>query len=278
VDGTLLAVGRSDGQGSNIWIYELSEKTEIRRVTFEGSNRFPVWSADKRVTFQSDRGGNQAVWWQSADGGRAEQLTKPGQGEEHIPEAWSPDEKHLLFSVLKESAYSLWVLTLEGKKVEPFGNLRSNEPFGASFSPDGRWVVYAATAVAAGIVSPDRGVFVEPFPHRPGEKRQLPKKILDYHPRWAPEGGTIYFVPGSARATVSVPVATQPSITFGTPVDLARAPRPGLVSIETRGYDVLPGGRIVSVVPASGDSAVSTTELRVMLNWFEELKRLAPPR
>jgi serine/threonine-protein kinase len=278
VDGTLLAVGRSDGQGSNIWIYELSGKTEIRRVTFEGNNRFPVWSADRRVAFQSDRGGNRAVWWQSADGGRAEPLTKPGQGEEHIPEAWSPDGKHMLFSVLKESAYSLWVLTLEVKKVEPFGDLRSNEPFGANFAPDGRWVVYAATAVASGIVSPDRGVFVEPFPHRPGEKHQLTNKVLDYHPRWAPEGGSIYYVPAAARAIVSVPVTTQPSITFGSPVDLERAPRPGLLSVDTRGYDVLRGGRFVSVVPAFGDSAVPTTELRVMLNWFEELKRLAPPK
>ena len=117
-DGKVLAVGQNTGRESDIWTYDLSEQTEIRRLTFGGNNRFPVWSGDgRRVTFQSARDGDRAIFWQSADGASgAERLTKPAQGEEHRPESWSRDGTHLLFSVFKDAKFSLWVLTLDGKK------------------------------------------------------------------------------------------------------------------------------------------------------------------
>ena len=69
------------------------------------------------------------------------------------------------------------------------------------------------------------------------------------------------------------------SVRFGTTVELTRAPIPGVLSVDFRGYDLLPDGRIVSV-SSSFDQALpgaSGSEIRVVLNWFEELKRLAPP-
>ena len=50
-------------------------------------------------------------------------------------------------------------------------------------------------------------------------------------------------------------------------------PRPGLQSWQPRGYDVLPDGRFVSVSLDPGSA-----EIRVILNWFEELKRFAPAK
>jgi hypothetical protein len=76
---------------------------------------------------------------------------------------------------------------------------------------------------------------------------------------------------------VSVPVATtQSSVDFGTPVELPRAPMPGLISLDVRGYDVLPDGRILSVSGQQGATGSPSAEIRVVINWFEELKRLAP--
>ena len=116
-DGRVLAVGQNTGRESDIWTYDLSEQTEIKKLTFGGNNRFPVWSGDgRRVTFQSGRDGDRAIFWQSADGaGDADRLTKPAQGEEHIPESWSRDGKRLLFSVFKDAKFSLWVWTLDGQ-------------------------------------------------------------------------------------------------------------------------------------------------------------------
>ena len=212
-DSKVIAVVRVNGQESDIWTYDISGKTEIRRLTFGGSSRFPVWSGDgRRVTFQSARESDRAIFWQSSDGtGAVERLTKPAQGEEHRPESWSRDGRWLLFSVVKDSRFSLWVLRLDTKKAEPFGGVQSAEPFSASFSPDGRWVVYASTPVAGGIPSPNRGIFVQPFPAT-GQMHQAPKKFIDFHPVWAPDGKSILYVPGANRPTVLVPITTHPGL------------------------------------------------------------------
>jgi serine/threonine-protein kinase len=275
-DGRLLAVARIDDASSDIWTYDLSGTMAMQRLTLGGGNRFPVWSADgRRVTFQSIRDGDAAIWWQHIAGGTAERLTRPAKDEAHVPEAWSRDGTRLLFSVRKGAVYSLWVFTLAGRKVEAFGKVESAESLSATFAPDGRWVAYASTPRSGGTISPNRGVFVEPFPPT-GLKRQLPKTLLDYHPVWAPDGKSILYIAGSARPPVSVPVTTQPTLTFGTPVDLPRAPAPGLVSVDVRGYDLLPDGRLVSVAGVDATTAVSGVDIRIVLNWFEELRRLVP--
>jgi eukaryotic-like serine/threonine-protein kinase len=278
-NGRVLAVGRSEGRDTDIWTYDLAGKTELRRVTWGGKNRFPVWSSDsRRTTFQSGREGDQAIWWQPVNGGGAERLTKPSQGEEHVPESWSPDGRYLLFTVAKGSTWppkqgpcscALWVLMLEGRKTEPLGEASSGNInlLSATFSPDGRWIAYSVTRGEAS--SPDRGVFVEPFPTT-GEKHQAPRtKGRDYHSVWAPYGARLFYVPQAIGSIVSVPVTTRPVFAFGTPVELTRAPRPGLPAWEPRGYDVLPDGRFVSVSIPPGPA-----EVRVVLNWIEELKRL----
>jgi eukaryotic-like serine/threonine-protein kinase len=274
-DGRVLAVSRSEGVGSDIWTYDLSGATEMQRLTFGGQSRFPIWSADgRRVTYQSLR--DHAIWWEPVDGGTPERLTSPAENEEHTPEAWSPDGSRLLFGIRKGAMQSLWVFTLADRKTMPFGQVQSAESLSAGFSPDGRWVVYASAERAGGVQSPNRGVFVEPFPAT-GAKRQAPKRLLDYHPRWAPDGKGIWYVPGAARPLVLVPIRLQPSIVFGTPVEMTRAPLPGLLSLDVRGYDVLPDGRIVGISSVNGTGAAAfPLEFRVVLNWFEELKRLAP--
>jgi serine/threonine-protein kinase len=276
-NGRVVAVGRGEGGSSDIWTYDLSAGAEIQRLTFDGQSRLPVWSADsRRVTFQSAH--DRAIWWQPVDGGAAERLTSPLEGEAHIPESWSADGTRLLFSIRKGAMYTLWVLTLDGLKAEPFGQVQSAESLSASFSPDGRWVAYASTERAGGALSPNRGVFVEPFPPT-GVKRQAPKRLLDYHPVWAPDGKSIFYIPASARPLVSVPVTAQSSVAFGTPIEIARAPLPGLLSVDVRGYDVLADGRFVSVASAPGEgSDAIPTEVRVVLNWTEELKRLVPTK
>jgi Tol biopolymer transport system component len=280
-DGMTAAVHRIDADASDVWTLDLSGATEIRRLTFGGASRYPVWSADgRRVTFQSVRDGASGIFWQAADGsGTAERLTTAAEGEEQRPESWSRDGMKLLFSILKDSTYSLWVFTVEGKRVERFGNVTSVEPLSATFSPDGRWVSYASTASAGGIFSPNRGVFVEPYPAT-GERHQAPKTALDYHPVWSPDGGTIFYVAtgGSGRPLVSVPVTTRPSITFGRAMNLTGVPAPDIVSTGIRGYDVLPGGRFLSLAPPSDGSntATAVNEIRVVINWFDELRRLVP--
>jgi Tol biopolymer transport system component len=278
-DDRVMAVAQMTGREWEIHTYDLSGQTQMKRLTFGGNNRYPVWSGDgRRIAFQSARERDRAIFAQSADGaGGVQRLTTPAQGEEHRPESWSRDGAHLLFSVLKDSKFSLWVLPLGSRKPEPFGSVSSTEPLSATFSPDGHWVAYTVNDGPGGMLSPNRGVYVQPFPAM-GEQHQLPKRVLDFHSVWAPDSKSIFYIPSAARATVAVPITTRPSVKFGTPVDLPRAPKPQLLSPDVRGYDVLRDGRFISLAPASDDLSASgaSTEFRVVMNWFEELKRLAP--
>ena len=278
-DGKTIAVGRNNGQESDIWTYDLSGETEIRRLTFDRNNRFPVWSSDsRRITYQSARDGDRGIFWQNADGtGTAERLTTAAAGEEHVPESWSRDGKHLLFAVVQGASRALWVFTIDDRKSQPFGSVQSRESFSASFSPDGQWVAYAFTDRTGGLTSANRGVFVEPFPPT-GEKHQVPKMVVDFHPLWAPDGTRIVFVPAAARPLAAVPIVTRPSIAFGMATELPGVPRPGLLSTDLRGYDILRDGRIISSTASDAANTALRSEVRVVLNWFEELKRLAPSK
>lgn len=107
-DGTFVAFELAEGSERNIWIYNLSGASSMRRLTFGGSDRFPVWSADgRRVTYQSTRDGDSAIYWQLADGtGPAERLTRPKAGEAHVPDACVIPRRGL---VVPEHAHeSLW--------------------------------------------------------------------------------------------------------------------------------------------------------------------------
>jgi dipeptidyl aminopeptidase/acylaminoacyl peptidase len=97
----------AQGKEAIVWIYELAGTSAMRRLTFGGNNRFPMWSADgQRVAFQSDREGDLAIWQRADGSGAAERLKTPEPKTSHIPEAWSPNGDTLMFSVTKETEVS----------------------------------------------------------------------------------------------------------------------------------------------------------------------------
>jgi hypothetical protein len=91
-------------------------------------------------------------------------------------------------------------------------------------------------------------------------------------PLWSPDGKALFYV--VPNQLLMVPISTRPTFTFGQPVQL---PKPfdtiGPAAIRT--YDITPDGqRFVGVV----QSGPSTSQVRVVLNWFEELKQRVPVR
>jgi serine/threonine-protein kinase len=270
--GRRLAVDR-DGQ---IWIYDLSGASDIKLLTFEGTNRYPALSHDATyVAFQSNRDGDVAIWRQRTDGSApAEKLTNPKMGTTHRPASWSPDGKTLLFVVQTSPATSeLW--TLQDGKEAPFGGITMTGPFALSpaFSPDGHWVAYTAPPTG---VSPEFSVFVTPFPSAPGVRHQVGGGI---HPMWSRDGSAIYVnnTKGLIKRRV---VSTQPFL-VGAPEPVTEWERPDFGPVAERGYDILPDGRIVGLVAAETGGTPTAApppapKVEVMLNWFDELKRLVP--
>jgi Tol biopolymer transport system component len=268
-DGKRIAFGTTDGKEAVLWIYELSGASSARRLTFEGNNRFPIWSADgSHVAFQSDREGDAAVFWQPVDGGPAERLTKPDAGTFHVPESWSPHGEVLLFSATKDSVTSLWTLALKDRVASPFGDVNgSSLPTDATFSPDGRWVAYQIGE--PGVV--EANTYVQPFPPT-GTKYQI---AAGGRPLWSRNTNELFFVPGPGRFMAVTVRTTQPSFTVTSPVPVPRGF--GVAHPSTpRTFDIMPDGRIVGV--GSPSQSEPGRQIRVVLNWFEELKAKVPKK
>jgi Tol biopolymer transport system component len=260
-----------------VFIYALAGSQPLRRLTYNGDNRFPVWNADGRfLSFQSNRDGDLAVFRQRADGtGTAERLTTPASGESHAPESWSPDGRVLLFSSSVGTDVTLRILSLDNRRVTPFGDVQSTRPVGARFSPDGHWVVY--TRADRDMPS---AVFVEPFPPT-GVRYQLPADSRGensgaHKPMWSRDGRELFYVP-RLGVFQAVPVTTRPAFAFGAPVDVPRAFSPGAPTFRAL-FDVLPQGRFVGVMPLGDTGPIySAPSVQLVLNWFEELKARVPP-
>ena len=275
-DGKQLAFGTNDGGAAHVWIYELAGTRSPRQLTFEGRNRFPIWTADSQyVAFQSDRDGDLAVFRQRTDGATAaERLTKADVGSAHFPRAWSPDGRTLLVAGAQDFnfAKSLFTFAVPDRKVTPLVESPSTvDTADATFSPDGRWIAYSS----------DAQVFAQPFPST-GAKYLIAAGAV--HPIWSRDGKELYFEDLGRRGPENGPlnvvnVTTQPTFAFGNPVSVPSGPLPlGFTRLE-RQYDVMPDGRglVAAVDVGQSDSAVPVvTQLEVVLNWTEELKRLAP--
>ena len=214
-DGRRLAVVTNDPKGDYISIYDLAGGTAMRRLTFGGNNRFPIWSRDsQRVTFQSDRDGDQAIFWQLADGtghGGAADQARQGYGARTRVVVAEGRDAVVRGRQEPPVAHSLWTFSRASRKEEPFGDVQTPAVIGAVFSPDGRWVAYSSGE--AGRVT----VYVQPFPAT-GAKYQLAAKSGDqpHHQLWSPDGRELFYNPRPSGFEV-VPVRTQPTFAFGNP-------------------------------------------------------------
>ncbi len=88
---------------------------------------------------------------------------------------------------------------------------------------------------------------------------------------WARSGKELFYRSGDKM--MAVDINAEPTFTHGTPQLLFEGE---YLSIGTRAaYDVTPDGRRFLMIKESED-VLTVTQLNVVLNWFEELKRLVP--
>ena len=267
-DGKWLALETNDAKQAAISLYDLSGTSSVRRLTFGGSNRLPIWSADgQHVAFQSDKEGDHAVFWQSVRGGTAERLTRAEPGTIHVPESWSPRGDVFLFSATKEFDTTLWIFSMRERKATRFGDVSSvGVPTNAMFSPDGRWVAYQVGESGTG----EAITYVEPFPPT-GSKAQVGR---GGRPLWSRDGKELFLIPAPSQL-VAYSVRTEPVFDVSAPVSIPR--RFGLAPpASPRPFDILPDGHLVAVDTAFDSPDQRTPEIQVVLNWFEELKQKLP--
>ncbi len=260
-DGQRVIVQIASSAGPDLWVlYDIRSET-LSRFTFQ-NGQFPLWTPDgERITFQSRRlGGRPKLFWKAADGtGIPEQLS---EGElPHTAHSWSPDGKVLAFSERSPAFNSdILLLPLEGeRKPQTFLRTPSNET-GPVFSPDGRWLAYRSNE------SGRQEIYVQPFPAT-GAKWLISTEGGE-EAVWASSGEIFY---RNGDRMMAVEITTEPTFTAGTPKLLFEG---SYYSYGPRAeYDVTQDGQRFLMVK-TGEQKV--TELNVVENWFEELKRLVP--
>jgi serine/threonine-protein kinase len=263
-DGRRIAVSIVE-QESQTWLYDLSRET-LSRFTFEGSQNYnAVWTPDgKRVAFESNNSGPLNVFWQLADGsGGLERLTTSPYI--NAPVSWSPDGQVLAFGEINPtSGQNIWFLRLNDRKALPFHRTGTNENE-PRFSPDGHWLAY---------ISDESGrfeVYVQPYPG-PGGKWQISTEG-GVEPVWNPNGRELFY--RNSDKMMVVDISTQTGFAASTPRMLFEGPyeQP---PVPLHNFDVSPDGQHFLMLKAVEQEQTAPTQIIVVLNWFEELKRLVP--
>jgi serine/threonine-protein kinase len=268
-DGQTLVVQSIEDSGDLIWVYDLTEDTAIRQLTFEGNNQRPVWTPDSQH-------GTMSLYWMPADGsGVAERLTTAEEGTTHRMWSWSPDGELLVFTVTRDDQTDrdIWTLSVDDRETQSLYHTPGTVYLGPELSPNGEWLAYGA-----GPIGNAADIYVEPFP--PTGARHRISQDGGLYPLWSPEGSELFYRPGRGTGGItlrSVDIVTEPAFAFSNEQTL---PVEGFnVVASYRDYDISPDGeRLLMVFPAdqpdSGDP--SRPQINIVLNWFEELKERVP--
>jgi serine/threonine-protein kinase len=159
-------------------------------------------------------------------------------------------------------------MTLDGeRKGVPLIHGPANELW-AEVSPDKHWLVYDSDE------SGQFEVYVRPYPNPYEGSRWQISAAGGRQPVWSRDGRELFYRDFSG-ALMAVPIMAGPDFAPGPPVRLFEGT--GLMGAGAQGggrtYDVGPDGSRFLMVRAGNQAA---TPLVVVLNWFEELRRLAP--
>ncbi|MGH9788912.1 MAG: hypothetical protein ACRD4U_09455 [Candidatus Acidiferrales bacterium] len=231
-----------------------------------------LWTLDGRhVVFAGtriDSPGGINLFWQPADGSGPPEPLSRVLGEQHAS-SWTPDGRQLAIEEFlgdRTTDFDILLLPLQGdRQAQPLLRSPARE-VRPRISPDGRWIAYVSNE------SGRNEVYVQSFP-------KLGNKVAvstsgGTEPLWSRDGRELYYLTDRSRKSVlmAVSITTEPAFHAGAPTPLRE--------IDGRyryGYDVFPGRRRFVAIERVPESGVQT-ELHLVLNWFEELRRLAPSK
>jgi serine/threonine-protein kinase len=263
-DGRRLAVGIA-GANPGVWLYDLARGTSTR-LTETAILSFPIWTPDgKRSTFTLTREGSLNLYWMPADGSGVPERLTTSENSQWLG-SWSPDGQVLAFSEQDATnGWDIWVLNLkDDRKQQPFLRTPFNE--GApEFSPDGRWLAYQSDE------SGRAETYVRPFPG-PGGKSQISTEG-GTEPVWARNGRELFYRNGDKMMAAGVEF--KPTFTAARPKLLFEGHYVPSAPSFLANYDVSPDGQRFLMVKGSEQESVAT-QVNVVLNWSDELRRLAP--
>ncbi len=261
-DGKHLAI-TVEGALWNIWTYNLAGKT-LARLTFENDNRDPIWSADgKSVAYTSLRNGRWGIYEKPGDGSGQEQQVFHSADWTFVS-SFSPDD-HTMALIQDDpvTGPDIWLLPLEpAGKPRVFLRTQSTEWF-AQYSPDGRWLAYESNE------SGKSEIYVQSS-GATGGKWQI-SSGGGVRPVWPRNDPEIFYRNGNKL--MAVPVKTSPSFSAGTPQTLFQAD----YFNSGHDFDATPDGKHFFFIKSLTEAS-APTELRVVLDWAQDLAARMRPR
>ena len=259
-------------QENDIWIWDFARET-LTRLTFDPAfDVRPAWTPDGlQVAFASGRGGGGFhTFWKPADGtGTVERLIESAK--RPVPMTFSPDGTQLVFfETHPETGLDLHVRSMDADGTSaPLLVTEFNE-WNAEISPDGHWLAYESDA------SGQNEIYVRPFPNIDDGRWQI-SRGGGTTPLWGPDGRELFYLSLGGQLT-AVPIQADGSFSFGNPEVVFEATYyfRGAVG-ERRTYDISPGGKRFLMIKEGGPGdETEPTQLILVQNWLDELKRLVP--
>jgi serine/threonine protein kinase/Tol biopolymer transport system component len=279
-DGKKLALSIESGSNRDIWIWDLDREIPSKLTLDERFARRPIWGFNgQRIFFFSIREGGGIYWKASNNTGAVEKLvTTPSQL--ISPASWSPDGNILAIDEVHFSPLNMDIATLSMKDDGKIKPLLQGEYYEANpqIHPNGKWMAY--TSNESGQIE----VYVCSYPDVNKDKRQV-SSGGGHSPLWSPDGDELYYC--QYYEIYSAKIETSPNLEPGKPEVLFEKTYyydSAAVGISAA-WDIHPDGdRFLMIKPPvetdeespEASTAEEPRKIRIVTNWFEELKEKVP--
>jgi Tol biopolymer transport system component len=255
-DNRRLAVQRTDGGNTDIWLLDLDRNTPIRFTSDPEPDIAPLWSpSGDRLVFSSRRT-RFNLYEKPIAGAAAVELLTTEQTKSVTD--WSRDGQFLLFRSLDpELSWDVWAMPMSGDR-KPFAVVRTKfEERDARFSPDGKWIAYQSNE------SGRFEIYVQPF-QSPGERRRI-STDGGVQAQWSRDGRELFYL-GLNGQLVAVPVGLSSAGGFsaGAAVPMFTARVGSLQDIPTNLYSVSSDGQRFLLDTIVEEAA---SPIVIVLNW-----------
>jgi len=267
-DGSRLALVKTY-PNCDVYVCELARPSLTKITNNPFWDLWPIWEpTGGRITCAFFHKSNMASLFSIApDGSDEHPLTRSDPGVVHLSGCWSKDRKHLAFIKINADINELptldiWVLNAAENREEAFLATPFNEKMPA-FHPSGKSMAY---------VSDESGrceVYLRRFPGA-DDRRQISFDRGD-EPVWDPSGQQLFYRSGNTMKVVNL--EDEASFTFSAPQDLFKEWFDRNYFVANYDYDA-ENRRFIMSKPL-GEETIPV-QINVVLNWFEELKRLVP--
>jgi serine/threonine protein kinase/Tol biopolymer transport system component len=249
-------------QAGELWVHDVARSTFRLLSNPNFSNAYPVLSPDgATVVFR----GTRDLRRQLTDGSGRDQAIA-GTALTDYPATISPDGEQLLFVRLSPKASGdIYTVSLRGDGDPKPVLVTDSYEGSAKLSPNGRWLAYSSND------SGKMEVYLRPFPSP--DKRWQVSTQGGTQPIWNSNGREIFYRSDNKMIAVSLslqgdePTLSPPVVLFDQAYEYGSG-------ITIPNYDVSADGQQFLMVKGRAGAS----QLRIVLNWFEELKRLAASR